>query len=72
MKRGTFVVLMAVMTPAQAVLFGLLTGNPNWPWNIPLGLAVGYCAGVVLWLPLRRFQQWMDKKDAEREARNGR
>lgn len=71
MRYRTFVLMLTLLTPVQAVVLGLLTDNPNWPWNIPFGLALGYVAGLLLWPLVHRLQVWLDKKDAaeiERKA----
>ena len=64
MNRRTFMFLMTFLTPVWAVIFGLIGDNPNWPWNIPLGLALGYAGGVILWPIVRRGQSWLEKKCA--------
>lgn len=67
MTRKRFVITQMIWTPLFAAFFALVTGNPDWWWNIPLGLLVGLVGGVLLWPVVRRLQSWLDGKDAKRD-----
>lgn len=47
--RFWYAVGMGLITSASATFLGVITHNPNWPLNAPLGLIVGGVAGWFLW-----------------------
>lgn len=68
-----FVLRMAIGTPIFSVLLGLLTGNPHWYWNIPLGVGFGILGGLILWWPTQKLVDWLDRRDDHpRETRRER
>ena len=47
--RRAWVILNAAMVTFFSLIAAAITDNPNWPMNIPLGIAVGASWGLLSW-----------------------
>lgn len=55
MTRHRWALTNGVLVVAISLVAAAWTRNPNWPWNIPLGMFAGYLWGLVSWPVL----QWL-------------
>jgi predicted ABC-type sugar transport system permease subunit len=44
-------------TTAVSLVAAVVTQNPNWVWNIPLGMLVGSLVGLVAWSIVQRVRE---------------
>ena len=49
LTRRAWVAMHAAMVTFFSLIAAAITDNPNWPMNIPLGLAVGASWGLLSW-----------------------
>lgn len=48
-SKSRWIASRAIYVTACSLIAAAITGNPNWPWNIPLGLVVGGAWGWLSW-----------------------
>jgi hypothetical protein len=65
LTRSRYSCIFAAIVAGQSMLFGLISGNPNWlSANLPLGLAVGWIAGWLLYSLFDRSRKDEEVADA--------
>lgn len=59
--RG-WVAFHAFNVMVQSLIIAAIIRNPNWPMNIPIGLAIGAAFGLISW-PLAK---WLRRNSCRR------
>lgn len=55
MNQRGYVAGCACSVAVSGIWIGILTDNPNWPANLPLGMVIGALYGFGSWAIYKRF-----------------